>query len=273
MLLNAPLVSVLANFWGIWALGGSEADPGHPVHLEPKKRQGAIETSYKCGAFFKLLKGDSIFQWNDESESALADLKRNLHEPPILTVPSVGEALVLRAVSAVLVREKGKKQSPVYYVSWTVLDLESKYPQLQKLLLALMTTVRKLNHYFHAHPIRVMMSYPLKSLLDSSDLSGRVAKWAMELGQYEVEFILRTAIKGQVLADYITEFVQESSGQVLKVWRVKVDQQGTWELQIDGAKNRRRAEAGLVLTSSTGEVIRTAGWTLRPQTMRPSTKP
>ena len=57
------------------------------------------------------------------------------------------------AVSAVLVREEGKKYLPIYYVSTALLDAETHYNQLEKLALALIVAARKLLPYFQAHPI------------------------------------------------------------------------------------------------------------------------
>jgi hypothetical protein len=45
--------------------------------------------------FFKLLKRQDKFQWNEEAEQALTDLKHHLQTPPILTAPLPGENLLL----------------------------------------------------------------------------------------------------------------------------------------------------------------------------------
>ncbi|KAL8138360.1 hypothetical protein V2J09_004361 [Rumex salicifolius] len=109
----------------------------------------------------------------------------------ILSVSVEGEDLLIYlAVSdTVLIREEGKTQWLDYYLSKTLLDLESQYSQMEKLVFALMVAASKLNHYFQAHAIRVVTSYPIKSLLASSDLSGHVAKYAVELGQYEFSYL------------------------------------------------------------------------------------
>jgi hypothetical protein len=44
--------------------------------------------------FFKLLKQQDKFQWNEEAEQALADLKHHLQTPPILTAPLPSEILL-----------------------------------------------------------------------------------------------------------------------------------------------------------------------------------
>ncbi|KAL5574300.1 hypothetical protein UlMin_023897 [Ulmus minor] len=115
-------------------------------------------------------------------EQALQDLKRYLTSPPLLSKPKDGEQLYIYlavsegAVSAVLVREEEGKQFPVYYVSKSLLDAETRYTQLEKLALALVTVARKLRPYFQCHPITVLTTYPLKSILHKPELSGRLTK-------------------------------------------------------------------------------------------------
>ena len=78
--------------------------------------------------------------------------------------------------SAVLIREEESKQFPVYYVSKSLLDADTCYTQLEKLALALVTTTRKLRPYFQCHPIMVLTTYPLKTILHKPELSGRLTK-------------------------------------------------------------------------------------------------
>ena len=110
------------------------------------------------------------------------------------------------AVSAALFCERGAEQMPVYYVSKTLVSAETRYLPLEKLVLALIVAARKLPHYFQSNPIVVYTEFPVKSLLRKADFSGRIATWAVELSQYEIEYQPRTAIKGQVLADFVAEF-------------------------------------------------------------------
>ena len=92
-----------------------------------------------------------------------------------------------KVVSAALVRKEEKVQWPIYYVNKRLLDTESRY-ELEKLALALMVTSRKLRPYFHAHPIEVLANYLLRQLLQKSEASDRLLKWAIELGQFKVNF-------------------------------------------------------------------------------------
>ena len=67
---------------------------------------------------------------------------------------------------------------------------------------------RKLPHYFQAHTIVILTQRPLKSVLRSPDYIGRIAKWSIVLGAFDIKYMPRTSVKGQVLADLIAEFVE-----------------------------------------------------------------
>lgn len=104
--------------------------------------------------------------------------------PPLLSKPKSGETLYVylsvtdHAVSGVLVREEGGMQSPIYYVSKILLEPETRYTSLEKLVLALTMTSTKLRHYFESHKIYVMTNFPLRMVLSKPELTGRMAKWA-----------------------------------------------------------------------------------------------
>jgi hypothetical protein len=77
---------------------------------------------------------------------------------------------------------------------------------MEKLAFALTIASRKLRPYFQAHTISVLTEYPLKKVLWKLDLSGRLANWAIELGDFDIKFLPRNAIKGQKRADFLAEF-------------------------------------------------------------------
>jgi hypothetical protein len=65
---------------------------------------------------------------------------------------------------------------------------------------------RKLRHYFQAHKVLVVTSYPLRVVLHNSNATGNIAKWATELAEFELDFIPCHAVKSQVLADFIVDW-------------------------------------------------------------------
>ena len=95
----------------------------------------------------------------------------------MLTALDFGEDLFMylsvsdHAVSAMLLRDRGIQQ-PVYYISKTLVDAETRYLPLEKLVLALVHTIRELTHYFQAYTVVVLTEYPLQSLLKRSDFMG-----------------------------------------------------------------------------------------------------
>ncbi|GKC85711.1 reverse transcriptase domain-containing protein [Tanacetum coccineum] len=64
---------------------------------------------------------------------------------------------------------------------------------------------RRLRRYFEAHPVKVITDQPIKSILNNTETSGKLAKYAVELGAYNIKFIPRNAVKGQVLADFLSD--------------------------------------------------------------------
>jgi hypothetical protein len=96
-------------------------------------------------------------------------------------------------------------QKPVYYVSEVLHEAKARYPEMHKLLYAILIASRKLRHYFQAHKIVVVTSYPLRAILHNSNAIGNIAKWAAELAGFQLDFQPRHAIKTQVLADFVVE--------------------------------------------------------------------
>ena len=79
---------------------------------------------------------------------------------------------------------------------------------MEKLAFALITIARKLKPYFQAHTIIILTDQPLKRAISSPKVAGRMALWAIELSEFDIQYRPRTAIKGQVVADYIAEYTQ-----------------------------------------------------------------
>ena len=112
------------------------------------------------------------------------------------------------AISLVLIRVDSGIQRPVYYVSKSFNEAEVRYLPLEKAILVVVHATRKLPHYFQAHTVVVLTQLPLKSVLRNADYTGRVAKWGTILGAFDIKYMPRTSIKGQVLADLVAKFAE-----------------------------------------------------------------
>ena len=154
----------------------------------------------KCLPFFRVLR--KSFEWTDKCQKAFEDLKKYLSSPPLLSPSMLGEELYLyiavsqAAVSAALVRDEGGSQRPVYFISRAFRGAEERYPQMEKLVFALITAARKLKPYFQAHTIVVLTDQPLKRAMSSPEAAGRMALWTIELSEFDVHYCPRTAVKG-----------------------------------------------------------------------------
>ena len=93
-------------------------------------------TTDKCLPFFKTLK--QAFAWTNECETAFQELKRYLSNPPLLSPSKEEESLYLylaiseTAVSVALIREEGKRQLPVYYISQAFQGALSRYLRIKR---------------------------------------------------------------------------------------------------------------------------------------------
>ena len=207
----------------------------------------------KCLPFYETLKGNKKFEWSEDCEKAFQQLKQYLATPPILAKPVVGEPLFLyiavsaSAVSGVLIQEEFGEQKPVFYISKTLLDAETRYPLMEKLALAVITSARKLRPYFQSHTIVVLTTFPLRTILHSPSQSGRLAKWAIELSEYDIEYRPKTCTKSQVLADFLVELPATDL--------TNEDPRSTWDLHVDGSSTKQGSGIGIRLTSPTGEIL------------------
>ena len=175
----------------------------------------------KCLPFFRVLK--KSFEWTDECQKAFEDLKKYLSSPPLLSSSMLGEKLYLyiaisqAAVSAALVKEEGGSQRPVYFISRAFRGAEERYPR---------TAAWKLKPYFQAHTIIVLTNQPLKKAMSSPEAAGRMALWAIELSEFDVQYHPRTAVKGQIVADFIAEYTQsrDKGAEGHRLWSIHTDE-------------------------------------------------
>ncbi|CAL8122678.1 unnamed protein product [Prunus armeniaca] len=226
----------------------------------------------KCRPFFKVLKKGQKDKWDEECEVAFQNLKTYLTSPPLLSKPVLGEDLFMylavsnSAVNLALIREELGAQHPIFYTSKAPLDAETRYPKLDKLLLALVVSARKLRPYYQAHRVIVMIDFPLRSILHNPDAFQRLMKWAIELSQYDFLYRPKTAIKAQALADFVAEFTpsaeedklvskKKESSRADKTTAEPDQPREMWQLRVDGVSNQKGAGAGVVIITLDGTLL------------------
>ena len=207
----------------------------------------------RCRPFFLLINKWKGFEWTEECATAFQQLKDYLARPPIMSSPEPNEvifayiAVAPYAVSLVLIRVDNGVQQPVYYVSKSLHEAKVRYLPLEKAILAVVLGTRELPHYFQAHTVVILTQLLLKTILRSADYTGRIAKWGIILGAFDIKYMPRTSIKGQVLADLVAEFTEPeikelpSGGNMDEKLVGTISQYclSTWEVYVDGASNQK----------------------------------
>ena len=144
------------------------------------------------------------------------EIKKYLAELPILANPKTSETLYLYidvydvSVSAALFKEdEDRKQSLVFFVRKSLSEAETRYTSLEQAPLALRVSVKKLRPYFQAYLITVLTNLPLRSTIHKPDLSRRMARWAVELSEFGIQYKPCLTLKGQVLVDFLAKIPQQ----------------------------------------------------------------
>ncbi|GJX19691.1 reverse transcriptase domain-containing protein [Tanacetum coccineum] len=201
------------------------------------------------------------YRWTPEAEEAFQQMKRLIMSLPSLTSPFPEETLYAylavsrEAVSAVLLTDRKGRQCPVQYVSRTLNEAERNYSPLEKLALSLVNMTRRLRRYFEAHPVKVITDQPIKNILSRTEASGKLAKYAVEIGAYKISFIPRNAVKGQVLVDFLSDAPDgEREDEYFRRPEVSpgIDDTEAWTLHTDGAASSKGSGAGFILTEPSG---------------------
>jgi ribonuclease HI len=140
-------------------------------------------------------------------------------------------------------------QRPVYFVSEVLSESKARYQLVQKILYAELITSRKLRPYFQEYSISVITDYPLGDILRNQDATGRISKWAVELGALNIDFKPRTAIKSQALVDFMAEWRENQLP-------TPTERLEHWVMYFNGSLKLEGAGAGVLLISPKGEQLK-----------------
>ncbi|KAK3014108.1 hypothetical protein RJ639_010287 [Escallonia herrerae] len=122
-----------------------------------------------------------------------------------LIIEDLREDRKMQRENQLKILEEDGVQKPIYYIIKVLQDVETRYPKIDKIALALIILARRLRPYFQSHTIIVLTDQPLRKVFLSPEASGRLVNWSVELGEFDIEYKPRTTIKAQALANFIVE--------------------------------------------------------------------
>ncbi|GKC54484.1 reverse transcriptase domain-containing protein [Tanacetum coccineum] len=202
------------------------------IRANPKKMKAvadmqSLKTLKEMQSFSGKLAAVNRFL-SQSAEQAFQELKKLIMELPTLTTPGLKETLYVylaaskEVVSGVLIVDKKGKQTPVRYVSRTLHEAERNYAPLEKLALCLLHISQRLRMYFEAHLIKVIIDQLIKQILNKLEVFRKLAKYALELGAYNITYISWNAVKGQVLTDCLNEEYMKILEDLVKDMKIKI---------------------------------------------------
>nr|XP_027083616.1 uncharacterized protein LOC113705912 [Coffea arabica] len=222
----------------------------------------------------KLLKKNASMVWNENCQQVFDKIKNYLLNPPILVPPQPGRPLIIylsilnKAIGCILGQhdESERKEQVIYYLSKKFTTYEANYSFLERSYCALAWAVQKLRHYlFDYTTYLISRSDPLKYLLEKSMPTGRMAKWQMIPFEFNIVFTTLKAVKGQAIADHLTENSRDDDYQPLHTYfpdkkilfigavEGMSEQYPRWRLFFGGTSNSFGAGIGAILVSFEGK--------------------
>ncbi|KAK4386153.1 hypothetical protein Sango_2485900 [Sesamum angolense] len=156
---------------------------------------------------------DVLLQWDETHDKAFKSIKSYLMKPPVLVAPVPGRPLIPhvaaqeRCVGILLAQKNDEgKENDLYDLSRAMTPNELKYSPIEKSCLALIFSIQKLKHYFQSHSIHlVSKANPFQYVMAKLVLLDRLARWYLQLQQFEITYVPQKAVKGQVLADFLVD--------------------------------------------------------------------
>jgi len=180
----------------------------------------------------------------------LDEIKNYLINPSVLIPPQQGKPFRLylstdgMVIGSALIQEFEGKERVIYYLSRRLVDAETRYSAIEKLCLCLYFSFIKFRHYLlSAECIVICKDDVVRYMLSVPIMSGRIGKWILALSEFDLRYESAKAVKGQIMADFVTQHC----GVVNALEIVP------WTLFFDGSTCDRGARFGIVLVSPRGK--------------------
>ena len=140
----------------------------------------------------------------------------------------------------------------MYYISYALKDVETRYPRAKRACLAIVYASQRLRHYFLAYEVWLMTKcHTIKALLQQPIFSSRISQWLLQLSQYDLRMGTPRVVKSQAIADLLAQFSREEEfplgdevpGEVAMAEEVREQ----WVMKFDGSSTTQSKGVGVVL--------------------------
>lgn len=157
-----------------------------------------------------LLRKGKHWKWTEDQQTAFEILKMRLTNAPVLACPDFTKPFTLQTdasdvgLGAVLTQIVDNHEHVIAYASRHLNEAEKNYTTTEKECLAIIWGIRKMRCYLEGYHFSVITDHlSLKWLNSIETPTGRLARWALELQQYDFSIQYRKG-KANVVADALS---------------------------------------------------------------------
>ncbi|XP_043263107.1 uncharacterized protein LOC122403574 [Colletes gigas] len=165
----------------------------------------------------RLTRKKTSWHWGEKQKKSFQDLKRMLTEAPVLKPANPKMPYTIRtdasgyALGAALVQGEKEEEHPVEYASRLLTTAERNYSTTEREALAVVWAINKFRGYIEGSEVRIMTDHqPLRWLMTLKTPSGRLARWALLLQEFNIQIDYCPG-KSNYVADYLSRPQREDT--------------------------------------------------------------
>lgn len=177
-----------------------------------------------AGPLHALMKKNSVFTWTAACQETFERLRKLLASAPVLAYPDFHVPFILETdasvsgLGAVLAQQQeGGLVRPIAYASRSLQEHEKRYGATELEGLGVVWAVKHFRPYLYGHHCDIYTDHEaLKSLLNTPQPSGKLARWGMAIQELDVRILHRSG-KHNVNADALSRAPVAQPEEVQKV--------------------------------------------------------